>query len=1001
MKKDILKNKIIFKRYKLNTRIGKGSFGFVYSGENIKDNTKVAIKLEDKTAKYHMLEKESNFLSILKGQGIPEVISYGHNHKYYILVQELLGESLTEILKESRNCRLSIKDVSLIALQILDRIEFVHSKNIVHRDMKPENFLFGLENPALLYLIDFGISRKYRSSRTGKHIKYSLTGKLFGTLKFLSYNATRGVEQSRRDDLESIGYVLVSLTGNRLPWQGYSIHGPKAKSNYEKILEIKKISNPKVICNLLPEEFEEYIKYCRKLNFEQDPDYEYLRNLFRNVLNQYDNINNLSFSWLNAKKRTKVINKEIKEEDSCSLSKEKYINLLRRKASPQIRLYHKIQKSLLNDLSAGEKLNLGKETIEEQPKNYNIHKRGISSDSTSFFYSHHSNLSKEGVSNDSVKVQYNVNIAEIGEKIKKEKESNQANSVLGLLKKNLINKKKNDNESYKNIFNIDKTCDIKISKKFINLSLDLDKNFLIDDNNNIKKKKARSQSPKHKTKELKLKYTEIEKRRRILCTKVYMNIINKFIFGFSTRTKKLKSKRQNKIIPKTFKKFQYQNKENNLVLNNINNINYLTEQRKKIKKIPNRVNNTLMNNNINNKGNTISNINLNQPRKMKIIKTKTVNFGNIKRKKNNSIAMMNTSPILDYKINSPIFNNRMNNSKIPNKRIIIINNNINSYNDNSNYTPHKYITIKERKELENTMKSNQIYNSTNNALKSIVPIHKKIFSYDDNQTKNILNNVNNRVLKMNNENNQNNNINYFNNNNPNVYNIMPKSNHTTYNFIKLPNKIINNRSNDDINKRVPKTNIKIYNYRSVINRSLLQNNKNNIIGKTKTAVNRIYLNPNLKRLNMNDMKIMKMNTFIPNLKQKSNYNKKYDYLINNTTNNIINPNQFLLNKYLTNEQNYRKIILNKRRKYLNKNIDNFNNYYKLDENNNRLFTSKSNVNFLENALKKSNKKQLEYKYNNSEDSKIFSFIPGIGNNLYEEKHNYKYNQNKELNYELL
>ena len=995
MKKGILKNKIIFKRYKLNTRIGKGSFGFVYSGENIKDNTKVAIKLEDKTAKYHMLEKESNFLSILKGQGIPEVMSYGHNHKYYILVQELLGESLTEILKESRNCRLSIKDVSLIALQILDRIEFVHSKNIVHRDMKPENFLFGLENPALLYLIDFGISRKYRSSRTGKHIKYSLTGKLFGTLKFLSYNATRGVEQSRRDDLESIGYVLVSLTGNRLPWQGYSIHGPKAKSNYEKILEIKKISNPKVICNSLPEEFEEYIKYCRKLNFEQDPDYEYLRNLFRNVLNQYDNINNLSFSWLNAKKRTKVINKEIKEEDSCSLSKEKYINLLRRKASPQIRLYHKIQKSLLNDLSAGEKLNLGKETIEEQPKNYNIHKRGISSDSTSFFYSHHSNLSKEGVSNDSVKVQYNVNIAEIGEKIKKEKESNQANSVLGLLKKNLINKKKNDNESYKNIFNIDKTCDIKISKKFFNLSLDLDKNFLIDDNNNIKKKKARSQSPKHKTKELKLKYTEKEKRRRILCTKVYLNIINKFIFGFSTRTKKLKSKRQNKIIPKTFKKFQYQNKENNLALNSLNNMNYLTAQRKIIKKISNRVNNnTSMNNNIINKGNTISNINLNQQRKMKIIKTKTVNLGNINRKKNNSIVMMN-SPILDNRINSPIYDNRINSSKIPAKRIIIINNNINSYNDNSNYTPHKYITIKERKELQNIMKANNIYNTTNSGFKSLVPIHKKFLSYDYNNTKHLLNNMNNKVLKMKNRNND---INSFCNYNPNNYNIIFNSNNTTKSLIKIPNKIINNRSNDDINKRIPKTNIKIYNYKSIINRCQLQNNTNNFIGKTKTETNRIYLNPNLKRLNINDMKIMKINTYVPNKIQNSNYNKKYDYLINKTNNNI--PNQFLPQQYSKNEQNYGKIILNKKRNYLNNDNNNYN-YFKLDENNNRLFTSKSNVNFLENALKKNNKKPLEYKYNNSEDSKIFSFIPGIGNNLYEEKHNYKYNQNKELNYELL
>ena len=131
------------------------------------------------------------------------------------------------------------------------------------------------------------------------------------------------------------------------------------------------------------------------------------------------------------------------------------------------------------------------------------------------------------------------------------------------------------------------------------------------------------------------------------------------------------------------------------------------------------------------------------------------------------------------------------------------------------------------------------------------------------------------------------------------------------------------------------------------------------------------------------MKIMKKNTYVPNIIQNSNYNKKHDYLINKTANNL--PNQFLPKQCPMNEQNYGKIILNKKRNYMN--IDNYN-YFKLDENNNRLFTSKSNVNFLENALKKNNKKPLEYKYNNSEDSKIFSFIPGIGNNLYEEKHNY-------------
>ena len=230
MKKDILKNKIIFKKYKTISRIGKGSFGYVYSAKNINDNTKVAVKFEEKTCKNHLLEKESNFLSILKGIGIPQIFSYGYNNNYYILIQELLGENLFQLMNTTKSFHLNIKDISMIAIQVIDRIEYVHSKGVIHRDMKPENFLLGLENKTFLYLIDFGIARKYRSSRTGKHIKYSLTGKLFGTMKFLSYNATRGVEQSRRDDLESIGYMLVFLSGNKLPWEGYSIRGPRAKT---------------------------------------------------------------------------------------------------------------------------------------------------------------------------------------------------------------------------------------------------------------------------------------------------------------------------------------------------------------------------------------------------------------------------------------------------------------------------------------------------------------------------------------------------------------------------------------------------------------------------------------------------------------------------------------------------------------------------------------------------------------------------------------------------
>ena len=296
--KDDLKGKLLFKKYKIINKIGKGSFGFVYSGENIQNKQKIAIKFEKKDSSYHLLQNEGMLLALLKGPGIPEIISFGKNKVYYILIQELLGDNLWQVIKKTNLRKYDINDLSKIAIQIIDRIEYVHSKNILHRDIKPENFLLGLDNKNYIYIIDFGISRKYRSDKTGKHIRYTLTGKLFGTLKFISYNAARGVEHSRRDDMLSIGHMLAFLAGNKLPWQGYEIHGPNAKRNYEKVVELKRISKPEDICRGLPEEFAEYIKYCKGLNFEQEPDYEKLRNLFKQVLikNNKDIFSEFSFN---------------------------------------------------------------------------------------------------------------------------------------------------------------------------------------------------------------------------------------------------------------------------------------------------------------------------------------------------------------------------------------------------------------------------------------------------------------------------------------------------------------------------------------------------------------------------------------------------------------------------------------------------------------------------------------------------------------------------------
>ena len=234
-KYDVLKNRNLFGKYKLIKIIGKGSFGCVFEGINIKDNSKVAVKVERRNSTVNLLQVESNFLSILKGFGIPEIKSFGYHGNFYILVQELLGYNLMQISNMIKT--FSLKDIAMIAIQIIDRIEYVHSKNIIHRDIKPENFVFG-KNNSILYIIDFGISRKYRSAR--KHLKFQLLGKMFGTVRYASYNASRGLEQSRRDDLESIGYMLIYLATRRLPWQGINI---KDKDQVKKYLEMLLLKN--------------------------------------------------------------------------------------------------------------------------------------------------------------------------------------------------------------------------------------------------------------------------------------------------------------------------------------------------------------------------------------------------------------------------------------------------------------------------------------------------------------------------------------------------------------------------------------------------------------------------------------------------------------------------------------------------------------------------------------------------------------------------------------
>ena len=325
----IKKNPIIFKKYKVIRKLCSGAFGNIYLGFSLKNNSYVAIKVEPRNIPNQHLENEAYFLYSLKGIGIPEILSYGRTKYYNVLVEPFLGKSLFNLYEEN-NRHFDIKDFCLMGIQIIDRLEWIHSKNVIHRDIKPDNFLVGYNNPNLLYLIDFGLSVKYRSSSSGKHIKFGFTGKITGTTKYSSINSIRGVEQSRKDDLESVAYMIIFFMKGFLPWQ--NVESKDEDNKYYKIYMMKKNIHERKLCEGLPDEIYSFLKYTKNLGFEEEPDYNYLRTLFKKLLFKHNIIYNdsLTFSWANNNINP---NKAL-------------LNLYRRKSNFHSRLFKQIQNNL-------------------------------------------------------------------------------------------------------------------------------------------------------------------------------------------------------------------------------------------------------------------------------------------------------------------------------------------------------------------------------------------------------------------------------------------------------------------------------------------------------------------------------------------------------------------------------------------------------------------------------------------------------------------------------
>ena len=287
-----------FGKYQCIKKLGEGSFGCIYKA--VYKGDCYALKFESIEKEANLLENEAIIMNYLKGPHIPFIKLYGSTSLYNILVMQLLGKSLENIFEEKK--KFSLKTVCMIGYQFVLILEYIHNKHILHRDIKPDNFVMGLNNLSqFVYIIDFGLAKKYRSSRTLKQLPLINRKKLTGTARYASINALKGFEHSRRDDLEAAGYVLIYFRKGKLPWQGLAAKNKEER--YRKILRKKMEVSAKDLCKDLPEEFEKYIDYTRNLEYLEQPDYEMLKDLFNIILKKEHHKFDYIYDWTTPEER--------------------------------------------------------------------------------------------------------------------------------------------------------------------------------------------------------------------------------------------------------------------------------------------------------------------------------------------------------------------------------------------------------------------------------------------------------------------------------------------------------------------------------------------------------------------------------------------------------------------------------------------------------------------------------------------------------------------------
>mmetsp|Transcript_31961 Transcript_31961/g.53900 ORF Transcript_31961/g.53900 Transcript_31961/m.53900 type:complete len:498 (-) Transcript_31961:1137-2630(-) len=272
---------LVNNKYRITRRIGGGSFGEIYMGVG-PNNEKVAVKFERHGTRCPQLRHEYKvYRELTNCHGFCSVYHFGTQDNYNVMVMDLLGPSLEDLFNKCSR-RFSLKTVLQIADQMLERADTLHSRHLIHRDIKPANFVIGVnDNAANIFCVDFGLSKRYRHPKNLHHIPHRDGRSLTGTPRYASINNHLGIEQSRRDDLESIGYVLIYFLKGSLPWQG--LKAKNAQKKYRLILEKKQQVSIAQLCQGCPSQFAEFLAYTRSLKFDAKPDIPYLRKLFRDL----------------------------------------------------------------------------------------------------------------------------------------------------------------------------------------------------------------------------------------------------------------------------------------------------------------------------------------------------------------------------------------------------------------------------------------------------------------------------------------------------------------------------------------------------------------------------------------------------------------------------------------------------------------------------------------------------------------------------------------------